>query len=42
VLKELEGLSYEEIGRVLNLKKGTVSSRLFNARQMLKDSMEAD
>jgi RNA polymerase sigma-70 factor (ECF subfamily) len=42
VLKELEGLSYEQIGHVLNLKKGTVSSRLFNARQMLKDSIRAD
>ena len=40
VLKELEGLSYEEIGRILNVKKGTVSSRLFNARQRLKTSVK--
>ena len=40
VLKELEGLSYEEIGRILNIKKGTVSSRLFNARQKLKNSVK--
>ena len=40
VLKELEGLSYEEIGRILNVKKGTVSSRLFNARQRLKNSVK--
>jgi RNA polymerase sigma-70 factor (ECF subfamily) len=40
ILKELEGLSYEEIGRILNVKKGTVSSRLFNARQRLKNSVK--
>ena len=39
VLKELEGLSYDEISEVLNIKKGTVSSRLFYARQRLKKSM---
>lgn len=37
VLKEGEGLSYEEIAEVLNLKRGTVSSRLFYARQKLKN-----
>ena len=40
VLKELEGLSYEQISRILQIKKGTVSSRLFNARKKLKASME--
>ena len=39
-LKEVEGLSYEEIGRVLNLKKGTVSSRLFYARKRLQQALE--
>lgn len=39
VLKELEGLSYGEISEVLHIKKGTVSSRLFYARQKLKKSM---
>jgi RNA polymerase sigma-70 factor (ECF subfamily) len=36
VLREFEGLSYEEIGRVLSLRKGTVESRLFRARERLK------
>jgi len=36
ILKELEGLSYEEIARLLKIQKGTVSSRLFYARQKLK------
>jgi len=40
VLKEVEGLSYHEISRVLNIKKGTVSSRLFYARQRLKESLK--
>lgn len=40
VLKELEGLSYEDIGRILKIKKGTVSSRLFNARQRLKNTVK--
>jgi len=36
VLREYEGLSYEEIARVLELRKGTVESRLFRARERLK------
>jgi RNA polymerase sigma-70 factor (ECF subfamily) len=40
VLRELEGLSYDEIAEQLNLKKGTVSSRLFYARQRLKEALE--
>lgn len=36
ILKELEGLSYEEIARILKIQKGTVSSRLFYARQRLR------
>jgi RNA polymerase sigma-70 factor (ECF subfamily) len=39
VLKELEGLSYEEIAAILNIKKGTVSSRLFYARKALKAAL---
>ena len=38
-LKELEGLSYEEIARTLKISRGTVSSRLFYARQKLKASL---
>ena len=34
-LRELEGLSYEELAQVLNISKGTVESRLFRAREKL-------
>lgn len=35
VMREVEGLSYEEIARQLNCRPGTVMSRLFNARRQL-------
>ncbi len=40
VLNVIEGLSYEEIAQTLNIKKGTVSSRLHLARISLMDSLE--
>jgi RNA polymerase sigma-70 factor (ECF subfamily) len=36
VLREIEGLSYEEIGRVLGISEGTVKSRLMRGRELLK------
>ena len=36
ILREFEGLSYEEIGKVLNCPVGTVESRLYRARKELK------
>ncbi len=39
VLKEMEGLSYDEIADILKIKRGTVSSRLFYARKQLKEGL---
>jgi len=41
VLKEVEGLSYDEIAEALKIRKGTVSSRLFYARKRLKECLRA-
>jgi len=40
VLCTFEGLSYQEIGQILGIKKGTVSSRVFRARQMISRALE--
>ncbi len=40
VLRELDGLSYEEIARTLDLPLPTVKTRLFRARQQLKQALE--
>ena len=40
VLRDLQGLSYEEIADALSLELGTVRSRLHRARMELKDKME--
>ena len=37
ILKEIEGLSYEEISQALKIRLGTVESRIFRARAMLKN-----
>lgn len=34
-LRELEGLTYEELAAILGISKGTVESRLFRAREKL-------
>jgi len=40
VLRDVEGLSYEEIARTLDLEPGTVRSRLHRARMDLKAKLE--
>lgn len=40
ILREIEGLSYQEIARVVGCNLGTVMSRLFYARRKLKKVLE--
>jgi len=39
LLFDLEGMTYREISEVLNIPAGTVMSRLFRARQVLKEKL---
>jgi len=39
ILRETQGLSYEEIARTLEISKGTVESRLFRARERLREKL---
>jgi RNA polymerase sigma-70 factor (ECF subfamily) len=39
VLRELEGMAYQEMAEVLGISIGTVESRLFRARARFKDAM---
>ena len=41
LLRELDGLSYEELAETLGIPKGTVMSRLFHARQKLQQELGA-
>ena len=40
VLREIQGLAYEDIAALLRLPLGTVKSRLFRARYALKEELE--
>jgi RNA polymerase sigma-70 factor (ECF subfamily) len=39
ILREVEGLSYEEMARAMGVSKGTIMSRLFHARQKLQRAL---
>lgn len=40
VFREIQDLSYEEIGKILDIPEGTVKSRLFKARRMMREKLE--
>lgn len=41
-LKHLDGLSYDELAERLEIPKGTVMSRLFNARKRLREKLASN
>jgi RNA polymerase sigma-70 factor (ECF subfamily) len=41
VLREIEGLSYEEIAEILEISLGTVKSRIMRGREALRKSLGA-
>ena len=40
-LREIEGLSYEEIANIMNCPTGTVRSRIFRAREAIADKLQS-
>jgi RNA polymerase sigma-70 factor (ECF subfamily) len=42
VLYAIEGMSYKEVAEALGISVGTVMSRIFNARQRLRELLAAE
>jgi len=40
ILRELEGMSYDEIAQTMDCPVGTVRSRLFRAREFVDNELE--
>jgi RNA polymerase sigma-70 factor (ECF subfamily) len=38
-MREVEGMSYEEMAEAMNVSKGTIMSRLFHARQKMQRAL---
>jgi RNA polymerase sigma-70 factor (ECF subfamily) len=41
LLREVEGMSYEDMANVLEVPKGTIMSRLFHARRKMQESLKS-
>ncbi len=41
MLKDMQGLGYAEIARILNIPQGTVASRVYYARRALREALES-
>ncbi len=40
ILRDIQGFSYDEINDLLKIPEGTVKSRLFRAREAMKDCLK--